>query len=131
MIACTCSGVMPMGNLGKYFNRSEVACKCGCGLMNINPRLVKLLDKIREILGRPLIITSACRCPAHNRIEGGKENSAHIKGLAADLKVNGSKKRYEVIEAALVSGIIRIGIAKTFIHVDIDSSKPQRVTWLY
>lgn len=120
-----------MGNLGKYFNQSEVACKCGCGLMNIDPRLVKLLDKIRKILGRPLIITSACRCLAHNRSEGGKENSAHLKGLAVDLKVSGSRERFEVIEAALVSGIIRIGIAKTFVHLDIDNSKPQRVTWLY
>ncbi|MEE9117550.1 MAG: D-Ala-D-Ala carboxypeptidase family metallohydrolase [Calditrichia bacterium] len=120
-----------MGNLGKYFNRSEVACKCGCGLLNIDPRLLEILDKIRDILGRPLIITSACRCPIHNHVEGGKENSAHLKGLAADLKVNGSKERFEVMEATLVAGMTRIGIAKTFIHIDIDSSKPQRVAWLY
>ena len=119
------------GDLSKYFSRWEVACKCGCGLMNIDSSLLEVLDKIRELLDRPLITTSACRCPIHNRTEGGKENSAHVKGLAADLKVNGSKERFEVMEAALVFGIIRVGIAKTFIHIDIDSSKPQRVTWLY
>ncbi len=120
-----------MGDLGKYFDRSEVACKDGCGFDDISNDLVKVLDKIREILGRPLVITSACRCSAYNRSEGGKENSAHLKGLSADLKVSGSRERFDVIEAALVSGIARIGIAKSFVHLDIDNSKPQRVAWLY
>ena len=120
-----------MGDIGEYFDKKEFACKDGCGFDEVSPRLVKVLDRTREILNRPLVITSACRCHDHNRAEGGKENSAHVKGLAADLKVNGARERFEVIEAALVAGIIRIGIARDFVHIDIDSSKPQRVTWLY
>ena len=119
------------GDLSKHFSRWEVECKCGCGLMNIDPELLRFLDLLREELGRPLSISSASRCPTHNIKEGGKKNSAHLKGLAADLKVNGSRERFQVISAVSACGITRIGIAKTFIHIDIDTSKPQEVIWLY
>lgn len=119
------------GDLSKYFSRWEVECKCGCGLMNIDPELLRLLDLIREKLDRPLSISSGSRCPAHNQKEGGKKNSAHLKGLAVDLKVNGARERFQVLFAVSACGITRIGIAKTFIHIDIDASKPQEVVWLY
>jgi uncharacterized protein YcbK (DUF882 family) len=119
------------GDLSKYFSRWELECKCGCGLMNIDPELLGLLDRLREKLDRPLSISSGSRCPAHNLHEGGKKNSAHLTGLAADLKVNGSRERFEILRALSSCGVTRIGIAKTFIHVDIDASKPQEVVWLY
>ena len=109
--------------------------------MNIDPELLWFLDLLRDELGRPLSISSCCRCPAHNLKEGGKKNSAHLKGLAADLKVNGSRQRFELLIKIFIvneiakrkglKGINRIGIAKTFIHIDIDDSKPRRVAWLY
>lgn len=129
------------GDLSRYFSQWEVECKCGCGLMNIDPELLRLLDLLREELDRPLSISSGSRCPAHNLQEGGKKNSAHLKGLAADLKVKGSIQRFELLEKIFILNEIarrkgmkvvsRIGIAKTFIHVDIDDSKPQEVVWLY
>jgi len=120
-----------MGDIGKYFNKSEFTCQCGCGKDDISGHMVHIMGKVREILGRPLVVTSGCRCSEHNRQEKGKEDSAHVKGLAADLKVNNSRERFEVLQALLTLGIARIGIAKTFIHVDIDDSKPPQVVWLY
>ena len=43
-------------------------------------------DEIREKDGKPIIITSGYRCQELNKKVGGKSNSFHLKGLAADLK---------------------------------------------
>ncbi len=45
-----------------------------------------LLEQVRGVLGSvPLIITSGYRCPALNAAVGGVADSAHVKGLAADI----------------------------------------------
>ena len=52
---------------------------------NIN-YTIERLDEIREKYGKPIIITSGYRCQELNNKVGGKSNSFHLKGLAADLK---------------------------------------------
>ena len=73
----------------KYFSKSEFTCKCGCGMNNIDLKLVKILDEIREHYGRPLIVTSGCRCRDWNRKNGGVEGSRHVLGKASDIYLNG------------------------------------------
>jgi zinc D-Ala-D-Ala carboxypeptidase len=49
-------------------------------------RTAGLLEQVRGVLGsRPIIITSGYRCPELNRVVGGVADSAHVKGLAADI----------------------------------------------
>lgn len=115
----------------KYFKREEFSCRCGCGLNNISPELVATLDKIREAAGIALRITSGSRCETHNKAVGGKSDSAHLKGLAADIAIGGSNERYLVATCAAASGIKRLGIGTSLIHLDIDRDKPQEVCWLY
>jgi len=79
----------------------------------------------------PFAITSGYRCAAHNARVGGKSNSAHTRGRAADVRTSDSRTRYLVIRAALEAGFTRIGIAKTFIHLDDDPSLTQQVVWDY
>ena len=55
-----------MGDLSKNFSRLEVQCPCGCGASLINPFLVEKLQKVRNIIGRPIIITSGVRCEFYN-----------------------------------------------------------------
>ena len=88
------------------------------------------LDEAREYAEIPFIINSAYRSPEHK--ESIKNpTSSHIKGLAVDIKAKDSKTRGIILEALRSVGFTRIGIAKTFIHVDLDYSKSQNVTWLY
>ena len=47
---------------------------------------IEQLDELRRLYDRPIIITSGYRCPALNKAVGGKPNSQHVKGQAADLK---------------------------------------------
>ena len=47
---------------------------------------IEQLDELRRLYRHPIIITSGYRCPALNKAVGGKPNSQHVKGQAADLK---------------------------------------------
>ena len=47
---------------------------------------IEQLDELRRLYGHPIFITSGYRCPALNKAVGGKPNSQHVKGQAADLK---------------------------------------------
>lgn len=115
----------------RYFAESEFACKCGCGLNNISPALVDKLDEARGMYGKAMKVVSGARCPAHNKAEGGKRTSAHLKGLAADIRCLTSGDRFKLLNILLILGFKRIGIGKTFLHVDISDTLPQEVTWLY
>lgn len=51
---------------------------------NLN-RLADYLDKIREKVGKPIVVNSGFRCSVLNKAVGGVANSQHLKGLAADV----------------------------------------------
>jgi len=68
------------------FQLWEAACKCGCGLVILDPELLAALWEVRVEFGEPVTATSWCRCPDHNRNEGGKPDSYHPCGKAVDLK---------------------------------------------
>ncbi|MDY0261996.1 D-Ala-D-Ala carboxypeptidase family metallohydrolase [Syntrophotalea acetylenica] len=120
-----------MGDLSTNFSRREFACHCGCGADDISPRLVAILQQMREALGAPLIITSGVRCLEHNARVGSKSNSAHVAGLAVDIECTGSRLRHALVALAVQAGINRIGIGRRFVHLDISETLPQQVLWLY
>jgi hypothetical protein len=43
----------------------------------------------------------------------------------------GSRERYLILHALIQVGITRFGIAKGFIHCDVDKAKDPDVIWLY
>jgi hypothetical protein len=51
--------------------------------------LAQGLEAVRIVVGEPIIITSGYRSPKVNSGVHGSKNSAHMKGLAADIKVHG------------------------------------------
>ena len=80
----------------KYFSDAELMCHgadqgdCNCNedtAYRINPRLLELLDQLRENVGGPLEISCAYRCPYWNEQVGGVEYSQHVLGNAADIIV--------------------------------------------
>lgn len=93
--------------------------------------LLQHLDAARHMAGIPFVITSAYRCEQHNKDVGGVPGSAHTKGLAVDIAANGSRERFMIAQSLLARGLTRIGVASSFVHVDVDSAKDQRVLWLY
>lgn len=49
----------------------------------------KALEVIRAHIQQPIRVTSGWRSPEHNALVGGVRNSDHIRGLAADIDVDG------------------------------------------
>lgn len=120
-----------MGDLTEHFNRAEFACKCGCGADHISPTLAARLEIMRAMLGSKITITSGVRCPAHNKVVGGVENSEHLSGEAADILCDNAIDRYRMVEIAMLANIERIGIGKGFIHCGIKLQHPHTAIWLY
>jgi len=114
-----------------FFKESEFTCKCGCGLNNISHDLVDKLDEARGMYKKPMTIISGSRCKDHNLAVRGKRASAHLKGLAADIRCTTSQNRWKLLNIFFILGFTRIGLGKTFIHVDISSELPQEQAWHY
>jgi len=107
--------------MSKYFKNVED---------NMDVYFLAKLDEAREYANIPFIINSAYRSPKHP--ESIKNpTSSHIKGLAVDIKANDSRQRFLILDALIQVGFNRIGIAGTFIHVDLDLDKSQNVIWTY
>lgn len=113
----------------RWFSRSELACK-GSGLLRLHPGFALRLDALREALGRPMVLTSACRSELHNRRVGGAPNSFHICDVAArpgqagclavDVRVRDRQEAAALVRAALDLGW-SVGVpsdSKGFIHCD-------------
>ncbi len=114
----------------KYFKKGEFACPC-CGEEKIIVEFIMRLDQAREYAKVPFVITSGYRCEKHNAEVGGSSESAHLKGKGSDIAATNSLARMRIIIGLLAAGFRRIGIAKNYIHVDSDQTKPSNVMWLY
>ena len=117
-----------MGDMTDNFSRSEFSCKDLCGADDISLELVESLQSVRSMLAESMTINCGVRCEAHNADVGGVPGSSHLAGLAADIAIPSSEYRANILPL-LILNFSRIGIYKTFIHVDIDPGKPTPRTW--
>ncbi len=105
-----------------------------CSSEGLNPQMFELINKLEKKANVNLIITSAFRTFEHERKKKRSGLSAHCKGLAIDVACSESNIRFRLIQSALSIGINRIGISKTFLHLDIadfSHGKTPETIWLY
>ncbi len=115
----------------KYFTLDEFDCPSHQGSgVNMDGDFIAKLEQAREIAGVPFKINSGYRTKERNEQVGGVPNSSHLNGLAADIAIASGNERYIILNALIKAGFKRLGIAKTFIHCDTDSSKSNSV-WTY
>lgn len=116
----------------KYFNEGEFkACSPSCSLQDMQQHTMDKLDAARELAGIPFVINSAYRSAAWDKSKGRTGTGAHTKGCAVDIRCNTSESRMKIVKACLAVGFTRVGIGKTYVHVDDDATKPQNVIWHY
>lgn len=115
----------------QYFNLSEFTCKCNCETNEMDLEVVSELDRMRLLLGFPLIVTSGYRCPNH-LAERRKSTGPgpHTTGHAVDILLRGARADKFlglVYERGFFTGK---GFSqrgnKRFIHVDNCESLPKR-----
>nr|WP_039735013.1 D-Ala-D-Ala carboxypeptidase family metallohydrolase [Desulfotomaculum nigrificans] len=106
-------------HLSAHFVETELSCQC-CGRLLIHPYLINKLEAFRQLAGKPVLVNSGYRCPAHNRAVGGETNSYHLKGMAADIQVPGVAVA-ELSRLAEQAGFGGIGVYQSqgFVHVDV------------
>lgn len=67
-------------------------------------RLADLLEQVRTLIGKPVMINSAYRCKQVNDAVGSKDSSQHRIGCAADIRVPNMTPD-EVVKAVMASDI--------------------------
>ena len=114
-----------------YFDYSEFDSpdKIGSG-KKMKPHVLDMLDVARGSAGVPFKINSGYRTKEHNEKVGGSPTSSHLGGWAVDIHCTDSSTRERILYGLIRAGFQRIGIAKTFIHADVDPYK-QPAIWLY
>ena len=93
----------------------------------------KILQPIRNVYGKPIVISSGYRCTKLNKAVGGVSTSQHVKGEAADIDtvsdtVQHNKELFKLIEKRVKDGTIIVGqlideYNYNWIHVSLPNSK--------
>lgn len=121
-----------------HFNSKEFECPCSnCDLdtQYISEELVIKLEEVRIEYGNGILINSGYRCPIHNKEVGGKENSSHMNGLAAD--PSPARKTLDDLDNLYdlcYDKFDNIGDGRKhgFIHVDVREKKATgKRRWIY
>lgn len=114
--------------LTKNFMLSEFDSKDGSPMPEeVKENVIRLADAlqvIRDHIGRPIVINSGYRSPAHNEAVGGAINSTHLTGIGGDIRVQGMApvRLADEIEELIKAGKIPSGGLKaytTWVHYDI------------
>lgn len=91
------------------------------------------LDPIREEYGKPIIVNSGYRCPELNKAVGGKLNSFHLKGCAADIVGNTNAETYKIYQIAKDIGVYNECLFESnrkgskWLHISFDPKSTKRV----
>lgn len=103
------------------------------GYLPIQMSLLDKLEKLREVIGKPIIVNSGVNThrgyrsiSENSKLEGAATHSWHCKGCAADVSIAGMTP-FEVGEVATKLGFTGVGIYDTFTHIDIRLG--EYVTW--
>lgn len=96
------------------------------GEVRMVPDLVRRLQLVRDILARPIRISSGYRTPEHNASIGGVPLSPHILGVAADLIVENVSPKV-LLSNLLQAGLIRVLFYADSPHVHVDMLTPALV----
>jgi len=115
-----------------YFTKEEFDCQYS-GENEMSDDLLLAVDLLRQKCGFPFVITSGYRSKDHPIEAKKKQEKTHAQGIAADIKVTDGTQRYKIVEEAIKMGFTGIGIAGSFVHVDIRDldGNESPVMWTY
>tara|TARA_Y100001951_G_scaffold98548_1_gene99496 strand:+ start:386 stop:769 length:384 start_codon:yes stop_codon:yes gene_type:complete len=127
-----------MGASSKNFSEKELSCSC-CNKNEMTQETVDALQHLREVLERPLKLSSAYRCPRWNsKVSSTGKTGPHTTGKAIDIVCSG-KEAWELLSFAMIRSKIWKGIGisqkgnhnKRFIHLDTIEADNRPWIWSY
>lgn len=104
-------------------------------LNNIKALVDNVLDPLRAMIGRPIIITSGYRSQQVNELVGGSKTSQHLSGKAADIHVQGYTPQqmdvvYQTIQMCYDFDQLIFYPSKNIIHVSWNGDKNRQESWV-
>lgn len=107
-------------NKAYYFTDAEFRrCTPPCTIDDMQQVFLDKLDELRGEAAIPLVLNCAYRSRAYDLKKGRSGQSAHCRGLAVDIRCSTGLNRLRILRACARVGITRIGVGRTFIHVDM------------
>ena len=88
-------------------------------------RVAELLEQVRALLNKPILVNSAFRSKPVNDAVGSKDSSQHRIGCAADIRVPGMTPK-QVVQACIDGGIPFDQIIEEFgswTHISVPNTK--------
>ena len=122
----------------RYFNYKEFDQPGlpGSGEEHMKKSFLSALDELRSYAAFPFIINSGYRSLERNLQIGGAPKSYHVRGRAADIRVDYGWQVYAIMKFAPRCGLHGIGISfpkngkPGFVHVD-DRDAIKQTVWGY
>ena len=104
-------------------------------LNNINALVNNVLDPLRAMIARPIIITSGYRSQRVNELVGGSKTSQHLSGKAADIHVQGYTLQqmdmvYRTIQMYYDFDQLIFYPSKNIIHISWNGDKNRKESWV-
>jgi zinc D-Ala-D-Ala carboxypeptidase len=104
-------------------------------LGNIKALVLNVLDPLRDMVGRPVIITSGYRSRRVNELVGGSKTSQHLTGKAADFHVQGCTPQqmyvvYQTMQIGFDFDQLIFYPSKNIIHVSWNENKNRQESWV-
>lgn len=122
-----------------FFTEKEMQCSYS-GTCHMNETFMLRLITLRSIYNKPMIISSAYRCPDMHPIElkKGHKNGSHALGRAVDVVCYGNEA-LTILHLAIKEGFTGFGVSQAgqrsqrFLHLDDldDTEAPRPWIWSY
>lgn len=127
MIKCYIMNTDANEKVGQHFKVREFACKDGSQVVFIDDYLVSILDILRNQVKKPVYINSGYRTPEWNKKCDGAKYSYHMRGMAADIRVEGMTAKQVANELnKIIPDECGIIVYKSWVHFDVRSGKKYR-----
>ena len=127
-----------MGISSENFSDKELSCS-HCGENKFDQKTLDALQELREVLGKPLSLSSAYRCSVHNdKVSSSGTDGPHTTGQAIDILCSG-KFAYKILNYAMIRSSIWKGIGVSqkgnhnsrFLHLDTIKADNRPWIWSY
>jgi uncharacterized protein YcbK (DUF882 family) len=105
--------------IAEHFTLNEFQSRDGYPIILIHPALILLLENIRRHFAAPVHITSAFRTIEHNKKIGGRKDSLHLYGMAADIIVRNVSPFEVTYYARNQLDVGGVGHYRNFTHLDV------------
>ena len=100
-------------------------------IRNLQYGVDMVLQPLRSIYGKPIVITSGYRSAALNKLVGGVANSYHLQGNAADIRVHSQEEAEEIFRILKMIPSVDVALfehstTSCWLHVQWDMQRTPR-----